>query len=98
MRWLSPPDKRAAGAVEVEVVEPDIVEEAEARVDFLEDRAGDLALLRGELFVEGREPGERVVDRAAGGLAEMSSPAILTLSGSGRRRAPPQVSHGCDDW
>jgi hypothetical protein len=29
---------------------------------------------------------------------EMSSPAILTLSGSGRRRAPWQVSHGAADW
>ena len=66
MRWLSPPRERAAGAVEVEVIEPDIVEEAEALVDFLEDRAGDLALLRGELGVEVAEPGERVGDAAAG--------------------------------
>ena len=28
----------------------------------------------------------------------MSSPAILTASGSGRRRAPPQVSQGAEDW
>ena len=46
MRWLSPPRERAAGAVEVEIVEPDIVEEAEALVDLLEDGVGDLALLR----------------------------------------------------
>ena len=46
MRWLSPPRQRAAGAVEVEIVEPDIVEEAEALVDLLEDGVGDLALLR----------------------------------------------------
>ena len=45
MRWLSPPREGAAGAVEVEVVEPDIVEEAEALVDLLEDGAGDLVLL-----------------------------------------------------
>ena len=55
----------AAGAVEVEIIEPDIVEEAEPLVDLLEDRAGDLVLGRGELLVEGREPGERVGDRAA---------------------------------
>ena len=36
--------KRAAGAVEVEIVEPDIVEEAEALVDLLEDGLGDLVL------------------------------------------------------
>ena len=35
--------QRARGAVEVEIVEPDIVEEAEPLVDLLEDRAGDLA-------------------------------------------------------
>ena len=37
--------QRARGAVEVEIIEPDIVEEAEPLVDLLEDRAGDLALL-----------------------------------------------------
>jgi hypothetical protein len=31
-------------------------------------------------------------------LIEMSSPAILTLSASGLRRAPWQVSHGCAVW
>ena len=36
--------ERAAGAVEVEIVEPDIVEEAEALVDLLEDGLGDLVL------------------------------------------------------
>src|SRR5580765_2995019 len=34
----------AAGAVEVEIVEPDIVEEAEALVDLLQDGLGDLIL------------------------------------------------------
>ena len=37
--------ERAAGAVEVEVVEPDVVEEAQPLVDLLEDGAGDLLLL-----------------------------------------------------
>src|SRR5207237_7788131 len=54
----------ARGAVEVEIVEADIVEEAEALVDLLEDGAGDLVLLGGELLVEGGEPGQSVADRA----------------------------------
>ena len=61
----------AAGAVEVEIVEADIVEEAEPLVDLLQDRAGDLVLGRGELLVQGLEPGERVADGAGGGLADM---------------------------
>src|SRR5205814_7818897 len=56
----------AAGAVEVEIVEPDIVEEAEALVDLLEDRLGDFVLGGGELLMERGEPGERVGDAAAG--------------------------------
>src|SRR5437763_12775104 len=39
----------AAGAVEVEIIEAYIVEEAQALVDFLEDRLGDFVLGRGEL-------------------------------------------------
>jgi hypothetical protein len=35
--------QRAGGAVEVEIIEPDIVEEAQPLVDFLEDGLGDLA-------------------------------------------------------
>jgi hypothetical protein len=45
-----PTGKRAAGAIEIEVIEADIVEEAEPLDDFLEDRAGDLVLGIGELF------------------------------------------------
>ena len=59
--------QRAAGAVEVEIVEPDIVEEAEALVDFLEDGVGDLVLLGGEFGLEAAEPGVGVGDAAAGG-------------------------------
>ena len=58
--------KRAAGAVEVEIVEPDIVEEAEALVDLLEDRLGDLVLGRVQLLVQRAEPFERVGDRRGG--------------------------------
>ena len=43
MRWLSPPDSVPLGAIEVEIIEPDIVEEAEPLDDLLEDALGDLA-------------------------------------------------------
>ena len=46
--------ERARLAVEVEVVEPDVVEEAEALVDLLEDGLGDGVLLVGEVLVERR--------------------------------------------
>ncbi len=46
----------AAGAIEVEVVEPDVVEEAQPLVDFLEDRAGDLVLGVGQLVRQREEP------------------------------------------
>src|SRR3954451_21419282 len=59
--------QRAAGAVEVEVVEADIVEEAEALVDLLEDGLGDFVLRCGELLVERGEPAQRVGDAAAAG-------------------------------
>ena len=58
--------QRAAGAVEVEIVEPDIVEEAEPLVDFLEDGLGDFLMLRAELGGERAEPGVGVGDAAAG--------------------------------
>ena len=63
--------ERARGAVEIEIVEADIVEEAEPLVDLLEDGAGDLVLGRRELFVKGFEPGEGVADGAGGGLRNM---------------------------
>src|SRR6185503_10847598 len=61
----------AAGAVEVEVIEPDIVEEAQAFVDLFEDRSGDLVLGLGELGVESVEPPERVGDASAGRHADV---------------------------
>ncbi len=59
--------ERARGAVEVEIVEPDIVEEAEPLVDLLEDDVRDLLLDGVELVLEAAEPGVGVRDRAAGG-------------------------------
>src|SRR3712207_5064268 len=61
----------AGGAVEVQVIEADIVEEAEALVDLLEDGAGDFLLLRIELVLEGGEPVERMTDGAAGGHGDV---------------------------
>ena len=46
MRWLSPPESVPRGAIEVEIIEPDIVEEAEPLDDLLEDALGDRLLLR----------------------------------------------------
>ena len=56
----------AAGAIKIEVIEPDIVEEAEAVVDFLEDGLGDLVLLRGEVLMQIAIPGDGGGDREVG--------------------------------
>src|SRR3546814_482767 len=55
--------QRAAGAVEVEIIEPDIVEEAEPLVDLFQDRLRDLLLRVVQLFLERAEPVERVRHR-----------------------------------
>jgi len=59
--------QRAAGAIEVEIIETDIVEEAQALDDFLENGLGDLVLLIVELVRHRGEEIERVHDRSAGG-------------------------------
>ncbi len=56
----------AGGAIEVEVIEADVVEEAEALVDFLEDGLGDLRLLAGELGIEFAIPCDGGGDREVG--------------------------------
>ena len=85
-------------AVEVQVIEPDIVQEAEALVDLLEDGAGDLALLRGQPLLERRRTSRRR-RRPSGAVPELiCSPAIFTDSASGLRRAPWQTSHGRLPW
>ncbi len=56
MRWLSPPDRRAGGAREGEVVEPDVDQELEPLADFLEHAAGDLVLLGVQLLRDLGEP------------------------------------------
>ena len=63
MRWLSPPDKVPGRARQRQIFEPDIVEEAQPLVDFLQDARGDFALLGVELV--GSAPNQRrgVLDR-----------------------------------
>ncbi len=63
--------ERAAGAVEIEVVEADIVEETQPLVDFLQDGAGDLLLLLGEVLVEAEEPRLRVRHAHARGCGDV---------------------------
>src|SRR3546814_7232190 len=63
--------ERAAGAVEVQIIEPDIVEKAEPLVDLLQNRFGDLLLRVVQLFFERGEPIERIRHRT------LSRPADL---------------------
>ena len=51
-----PAAERAGRAIEVEVIEPDIVEEAQPLADLLQDGGGDLRLLRCQVIVEREEP------------------------------------------
>jgi hypothetical protein len=44
MRCASPPDKRAALAVQREITEADVFQKAEPRADFLDDFGGDFLL------------------------------------------------------
>src|SRR3546814_5402043 len=64
--------ERAAGAIEVEIIEPDIVEEAEPFEDFLEDALGDLVLLRGEIGGERLKEGERIDHRETGDAGDVA--------------------------
>ena len=69
-----PAGQGAAGAVKVEIIEADIVEEAEPFVDFLEDRLGNLLLLiRSMSVVDAAEPGKRVGDAHAGGDGDVDA-------------------------
>ncbi len=45
MRWLSPPDSVPDGARQRQIVEADVVEEAQPLADLLQDARGDLVLL-----------------------------------------------------
>src|SRR3546814_16884383 len=47
----------------IQIFEADVVEEADAFDDFLQDALGDLALLVGELFRQTHRPFIRLIDR-----------------------------------
>src|SRR3546814_4357171 len=68
--------ERAAGAIEVEIIEPDIVEEAEPFEDFLEDALGDLVLLRGEIGGERLKAGARIDQREPGDAGDVAHPDL----------------------
>jgi hypothetical protein len=64
--------ERARGAIEVEIIEADIVEEAEPLDDLLEDAASAICvLLIVEMAGHVAEEGERGADRAAGGHGDV---------------------------
>ena len=52
--------QRAAGAIQIEVIQPDIIQKAQPLVDFLQDGAGNLTLLRGQLRIQPRKPCQRI--------------------------------------
>jgi hypothetical protein len=82
--------ERRRGAVEPEVLESHVLEEAEPTIDLLEHAARDGLL--GALELES----VRKRRTAPTGIAETSRidwPASRTRSASGRRRAPPQAGH-----
>ena len=54
MRWLSPPDSVPEARAERQIVEADIDQEFQPLADLLEDAAGDLVLLGGELAAAAR--------------------------------------------
>src|SRR3546814_3919810 len=68
--------ERAAGAVEVQIIEPDIVEKAEPLVDLLQNRFGDLLLRVVQLFFERGEPIERIRHRALRRQADILARAL----------------------
>ena len=63
--------QRAGISAEREIVEADIVQEAQALADFLQDARGDLVLLGGELVRQLVEPRIRRADRQPRRLADM---------------------------
>ena len=81
--------RRAAG--EVEVPDPDVVEEAQPVLDLLEDLSGDLPLARGQLQV--LEEGDDVGDRLGGDLVDRAAAhphrqglRLQPAAGAGRAR------------
>ena len=86
MRWLSPPDKRAGGAGERQVVEADIDQELQALADLLQDALGDLVLLRGQRRRQARRTRPWALRIEKSVTSAMSSRSSFTASASGFRR------------
>ena len=86
MRWLSPPDRVPELRAEVQVVQPDVDQEAQAVVDLLQDPPADLHLLVGELVLQALEPVAGRCLIASRETWPMCWPAIFTASASGFRR------------
>ena len=78
--------QRAGVARQGQVVEADIVEEAQPLADLLQDAGGDLVLLGGELRRAGRRTSASALRIDMSETSPMWQPAILTASASGFRR------------
>ncbi len=89
--------QRAGIARQAQIFEADIVEEAQALADFLEDAHGDLVLLG----VERLPAAPRTSRGQRGSTSRVTSPicslSILTASASGFRRKPLQAGQGAAD-
>ena len=81
--------ERRGAAVERQVVEADVDQEAEPRAHLLQDRPRDLRLLRAEL--EAVEEAERVARSRAPTPPTMLRPPTRTKRASRRSRVPSQV-------
>ncbi len=82
-----PAGQRGRGPGEVEVVEPHVGEERQARPDLLEDPRGDLLLPRGQRERRRRSRAPPRTERAV--TASIPFPPTRTHSASFLRRAPP---------
>ena len=91
MRCASPPDSVAGRARQREVVEADVEQEAEPRLDLLEHLRRDRALALAQL--EAVEERARLADRQRQTSA-IDLPPTCTASTSGLSRAPSHTGHG----
>ena len=92
IRCDSPPERRGRGAVEGQVVEPDVLEERQPAVHLVErSRAAIARSLGGEL--EAGEEAPRLPHRHGAQTSRIDGPPSRTRSASGRSRLPPQAGH-----
>ena len=88
--------ERARGAIQREVVEPDVAEEANAIPRLLEDVRGDLLLERRRARARRATRVSALMGRSL--TSAMLRPAIFTCSASGWSLVPWQVGHSCAVW